>query len=298
MYNFFNKRRLAHNAKMYKALKLKKSYFSPISSKDFEGIDPALINVTKQSKEITSTHLFNKLPAIDQQSILSFEQDGYAILRQFVSKENVDAINKEVDALLASKEIKFENGNKIMFAYRKINALRNIASNDHLIELLSSLLGDDAKLFQSINFLSGSEQETHSDSIHMTTFPLGGLLGVWIALEDIELDNGPLHYYPGSHKLPYYLNKDYDNEGNAFLIGDKSYQAYEDMMQTKIEEFKLEKKVFKAKAGDLLIWHANLFHGGEAHTNKQKTRKSVVFHYYADNCICYHEITQRPTLFE
>jgi phytanoyl-CoA hydroxylase len=298
IYNFFNKRRLAHNEKMYKALKLKKFYFSPISSKDFEGIDPALINANKLSKNVTSTHLYKQLSETDQQSILNFEHEGYAILRQYVSKENVAAINKQVDALLASKDIKFENGNKIMFAYRKIDILRKIASEEHLTELLSALLGDGAKLFQSINFLTGSEQETHSDSIHMTTFPLGGLLGVWIALEDIELDNGPLHYYPGSHKLPYYLNRDYNNEGNTFLIGDKSYQAYEDMMQVKIEENKLQKKVFMAKAGDLLIWHANLFHGGEAHINKQKTRKSVVFHYYADHCICYHEITQRPTLFE
>lgn len=89
-----------------------------------------------------------------------------------------------------------------MFAYRKIAVLRKIAIENKLIELLSSILSDNAKLFQSINFLMGSEQETHSDSIHMTTFPLGGLLGVWIALEDVELDNGPLHYFPASHKLP------------------------------------------------------------------------------------------------
>ena len=34
------------------------------------------------------------------------------------------------------------------------------------------------------------------------------------------------------------------------------------------------------------------------HFDKNKTRKSVVFHYYAENRICYHEITQRPALFE
>lgn len=185
-----------------------------------------------------------------------------------------------------------------MFAYRKIELLRKIGTDQNLIELLSSLLSDNAILFQSINFLNGSEQETHSDSIHMTTFPLGGLLGVWVALEDIDFDNGPLHYYPGSHLLPYYLNKDYDNEGNFFLIGDKDYSEYEKMIRFKIKEFSLEKRTFHAKAGDVFIWHANLFHGGEKHINKQKSRKSLVFHYYAQNSICYHEITQRPALFE
>src|SRR5690606_6055959 len=103
-------------------------------------------------------------------------------------------------------------------------------------------------------------------------------------------------YYPGSHKLPYYLNADYDNEGNDFLIGKYDYTAYENMLEKKIKENNLEKKIFRAKKGDLLIWHANLFHGGEPHPNKNKTRKSMVFHYYRENSVCYHEITQRPAL--
>jgi ectoine hydroxylase-related dioxygenase (phytanoyl-CoA dioxygenase family) len=183
-----------------------------------------------------------------------------------------------------------------MFVINQSVILRELGEDKKLCELLNSLLKDDAVLFQSINFITGSEQHTHSDSVHMTTFPLGGLLGVWIALEDIAEDNGPLHYYPGSHQLPYYLNPDYDNVGNSWMIGDKSYTAYEAMLAEKIKEQQIQKKIFKAKKGDVLIWHANLMHGGEPHTNKNKTRKSMVLHYYAKHCICYHEIKQRPAL--
>ena len=31
----------------------------------------------------------------------------------------------------------------------------------------------------------------------------GCMCGVWVALEDMDMDNGPLVYYPGSHKLPW-----------------------------------------------------------------------------------------------
>jgi ectoine hydroxylase-related dioxygenase (phytanoyl-CoA dioxygenase family) len=110
------------------------------------------------------------------------------------------------------------------------------------------------------------------------------------------MNNGPLHYYPGSHKLPYYLNSDYDNEGNYYMIGDKDYTQYEKMLEEKIIEHKIEKKIFTAKKGDVLIWHANLMHGGEPHIDKERTRKSMVFHYFNMNCVCYHEITQRPSL--
>ena len=66
------------------------------------------------------------------------------------------------------------------------------------------------------------------------------------------------------------------------------------MIADKLIEHNIPKKIFTAKKGDLLIWHANLFHGGEPHLNKAKTRKSMVFHYFNENNICYHEITQRP----
>ncbi len=39
--------------------------------------------------------------------------------------------------------------------------------------------------------------------------------------------NGPLHDYPGSHRLPYYLDANYQNDGSNWLIGDKDYADYE-----------------------------------------------------------------------
>jgi len=33
------------------------------------------------------------------------------------------------------------------------------------------------------------------------------MCGVWLALEDIDADNGPLIYYPGSHRGPHFGNE-------------------------------------------------------------------------------------------
>jgi ectoine hydroxylase-related dioxygenase (phytanoyl-CoA dioxygenase family) len=164
--------------------------------------------------------------------------------------------------------------------------------------LLDVLIGGKAILFQSINFEFGTEQPTHSDMIHMSTYPLGGLLGVWVALEDVSDDNGPLHYYPKSHMLPYFLNNSYNNEGGKFRIGNQPYSAYESMIEGKVKDSKLTKQIFHAKKGDVLIWHANLLHGAEKQLDKSKTRKSVVFHYFKEGVVCYHEITQRPALID
>ena len=51
-----------------------------------------------------------------------------------------------------------------------------------------------------------------------------------------------------------------------------------------------------AKKGDVLVWHANLLHGGMPVVHPALTRKSMVAHYFAEGVICYHEISQRPAV--
>ncbi|MFL5789418.1 MAG: phytanoyl-CoA dioxygenase family protein [Flavisolibacter sp.] len=298
LYNFFHKKSLKHNLPLYKKHGIHKSYYSSISSKNFKGLNTNQPDTKKTEENIIEIKNEGLINAEDAKSLLRFHEQGYAILRQFYSPNKTDAVNKEIDQLVHTKKVKFKYGNKIMFAFKKSDVICEMANDARLKKILTALIQTEPILFQSINFLNGSEQRTHSDSIHMTTFPLGKLIAVWIALEDISTENGPLHYYPQSHLLNYYLNSDFNNEGNSWLLGSKSYDDYEKMIQDKIEQSHLTKQLFLAKKGDLLIWHANLFHGGEMHMDKSKTRKSIVFHYFGNDAICYHEITQRPALMD
>ena len=296
-YNVFQRRRLAHNLPIYQKLGLNKRYYSPVSSRDFAHLPAGagLPVVAPLAARLAAGPAFRALPAATQASLLAFEENGFAILPGFLSVEAVDGINEELAELIASQQISLRYRNKFMFAFRKSARIR-AAGEGALRELVAALLGHETRLFQSINFLTGSQQRTHSDSIHMSTFPLGGMAAAWVALEDITPGTGPLHYYPGSHQLPYYLNADYQNEGTDWLIGDKEYTEYEANIARKIAEAGIEKQVFLARKGDVFIWHANLMHGGEPHRDPAQTRKSMVFHYFSQAHICYHEITQRPAL--
>lgn len=295
-YNFFNKKKLIHNLPIYKKYGLNKKYYSSVSSADFAQLS------TKFDRKISNDALkqnnfFKNLDENNKESVLNYDELGYAVISNFLSSEKVDSINQEIENLQENGTLKFKYKNKLMFAIHHSDLIRDIASNVDFVNMLSILMDGKAKLFQSINFINGSQQKTHSDSIHMTTFPLGGLLGVWIALEDVDQSNGALHYYPKSHKLPYYLNSDYDNEGTKYFLGKNGYQDYEKMLEQKVIDLNLKKQIFNAKKGDMLIWHANILHGGEPHLDKSKTRKSMVYHYFDEESICYHEVTQRPALF-
>lgn len=296
LYNLFKKSKLKHNIPLYKKYGINKSYFSSISSKDFAHLPQTQRSITEE--KLSSTAFFKSLSEENKENARQYDDNGYMIIKNFISPETAENINVEIEKLIKDGTLKFLYGGKLMFAIHHSEVIRNIGNDKNLLEFLSVLLDGQAKLFQSINFINGSQQKTHSDSIHMTTFPLGGLLGVWIALEDVDENNGALHYIPGSHKLPYFLNSDYDNEGTALKIGKKSYKAYEEFLENKVQELGLKKEVFRAKKGDMLIWHANILHGGEPHTDKNRTRKSLVYHFFDENSVCYHEVTQRPALFE
>jgi len=297
LYNLFHYKALLHNRKAYKKYNIHKPLFGSISSKDFPDKESqAWLDIGNSLTLAATKENFKSFPPSIQEQIISWSANGYIILRNFLDVTTCDEINTEIEKLLQTKRIKYTQTNKIMFANKKSGLIASVANNKLLKEILSFLLDKEVVPFQTINFLRGSGQRAHSDSVHMTTYPLGYLIAAWVALEDTTYDNGPLFYYPGSHKLPYLLNNDF-NEGETFLmLGKKSYVDYEDVIEELIQKKGLERKEFLAKKGDVLIWHANLVHGGAPIVDNNSTRKSMVIHYYAKDVIKYHEISERPSL--
>jgi hypothetical protein len=103
--------------------------------------------------------------------------------------------------------------------------------------------------FQTIMGHAGSQQRAHSDSIHMTTYPLGYLIANWIAFEDVQPTSVPLEYYSGSHRLLYLMSKDVGIAPHEFKK--KGYaiyhEKYEPVIQRLCEDANLTKQVFLAK---------------------------------------------------
>lgn len=301
LYNLVNFGKLSHIKALYRKYGIKKSRIAPVSSSDFEHLPENLpwLDLPDAAARLAQHKDFDSFAEETKAQLKDWPEKGYMILSGFFSHEEADAINLEVQRLIDEKVVDFNfTGRKIMFAHRKSKLLREVARNPELIRILSFVLGKKVIPFQTINFIQGSEQRAHSDFIHMTTYPKGNLIAAWIALEDIGSDCGPLIYYPGSHKLPYLLNNEYDHGGNAWMIGNDAYLRYEDETARRIKAHGLTPKEFHARKGDVLIWHANLIHAGKAILNEQLTRKSMVVHFYAEDVICYHELTQRPALTE
>jgi hypothetical protein len=177
-------------------------------------------------------------------------------------------------------------GLRIQDAWRHNDDIRAIATNQAVLDLLSKLYGRRAFPFQSLNFPVGTQQHYHSDSVHFSTIPERFMCGVWLALEDIHPDAGPLQYYPGSHRWPILYN---DIIGK--VIGDETeflaQTPYEKAWEAMVEATGVEAETFCAKKGQALIWTANLLHGGSRQKDPARTRWSQVTHYYFENCAYY-----------
>ncbi|MCS6927919.1 MAG: phytanoyl-CoA dioxygenase family protein [Saprospiraceae bacterium] len=301
--NLLNYRYLRHNRQYYQHLGVRKSVLAPIGSADFAHAPTDDLPWLDQPDALTRLEnhpAFKDLPEDWQQKARQFVQEGYCVLEQFYTSEQTEALSAEIDTLLNTGKVRFNYTRRKIFNLHEKSALadKDFFRHPKLLRLLSFLLGKPVIPFQSLAFVQGSEQRAHSDSIHMSTYPPGYLIATWTALEDCTEDNGPLFYYPASHRLPYITTADYPSGNTRFTIGRDSNKRYEDYIEALINRLHLQKRLYLARRGDVLIWHANLLHGGAPITRPGATRRSLVCHYFAKGVFCYHEISQRPAIIK
>jgi hypothetical protein len=227
--------------------------------------------------------------------------NGYIILNNLVEDETLHDIWSAYEHAIGTGKIKLDAEaasdddpypGRFLNPHKKAGSFCRILKHPGLLRWIRLLMEREPKPLQTIASHKGSQQGAHSDSIHMTTYPLGYLTAAWIAFEDIHPDSGPLVYYPGSHQLPYVFSKDVNiSEDDFKRNGYAEYQAkYEPYIRRSVEEHQIEPHYFHAKKGDVLIWHANLIHGGSQRRNMQLSRRAVVCHYFVKGSFAYHDL--------
>lgn len=228
-------------------------------------------------------------------------EHGYFILRNALSLNLVDAAIE--DFIRGQKDGRFVNANgdrRFLNPHLNSPAIDSLLKHPTLVRWVETFLNQPVVPYQSIGSQWGSGQLEHSDAIHMSTYPLGYMMACWVACEDIHPDSGPLVYYPGSHKLPYHLSAQIPLSQKEFR--ERGYDVYTEKYEPFIQELIRQKNLaplhFLPKKGDVLFWHHNLIHGGSPIKNPMLTRKSIVFHYFAQGALCYHDLSGGRATFD
>lgn len=131
-------------------------------------------------------------------------------------------------------------------------------------------------VFQSMSMRKGSEETLHIDTGPLTLTEPMSLTASWTALEDVQKGSGEFQFVPGSQALPEVLN-----HGLTKGHGGDMTAYYEVLQETlrRCDKAGLKTEYFYARKGDVLIWSADLMHGGAPIQNTALTRKSFVCHF-------------------
>lgn len=238
---------------------------------------------------------------LSAEQVESFFAEGYLIVENLLSDDEVATINGGVDRVWSDKSI--YNGAtisaytgssnyqetylrylpesarnyqyKLNHLYLHDPATLGILLSDKVQSIASQLLEGTPLMFNGLNFEKGSEQRFHFDSLYMPPRGWHRMVAMWFALEDILPGAGALQYYPKSHLIePYRFS-----HGQISFIPDEM-PGFDRYIDAEIEARGLQPQVFFPKKGDMFIWHSQLYHGGSKISDPTLTRKSMVNHFW------------------
>jgi phytanoyl-CoA hydroxylase len=175
--------------------------------------------------------------AFDAAVEAQFRDQGYAVVRQaFSPSQTAGALQALLDLIDGRrpdfKGVQFESSARAILPtlspeqkqdyVRKLNAyveyddrLKAIAEHPPLLAVVTRLLGEAPSLFANQAMLKpplvGREKPWHQDH-GFFKLPTGTpIVGVWLALDEAQPDNGCMHIIPGGHReaRPHFTRRDW-----------------------------------------------------------------------------------------
>jgi ectoine hydroxylase-related dioxygenase (phytanoyl-CoA dioxygenase family) len=234
-----------------------------------------------------------------QQQVAAFEKDGYVIVKNFLSSEEIDKLYKIAtdDDLLKKHafDLNDQTGKKTKLTlwYKPGNdAYGLLTKSRRMIESVDKILDGDApvchfhsKLMQKEPKVGGA-WEWHQDYGYWYKndflFP-EQMTSVMVAITDANKANGCLQVIKGSHKMGR-IEHGFAGE----QVG--AAQHYVDLALKTMELIYVE-----LKAGDALFFHSNLLHRSEANLS-DKARWSLISVYNRSSNRPYNEPSLSSTI--
>ncbi|MFC5528745.1 phytanoyl-CoA dioxygenase family protein [Cohnella yongneupensis] len=255
-------------------------------------------NYTQKSRQRQDRYL------VGVKDYTQYHRDGYLIAKGLLAEDDVrmlfnlaeqSRLGIKTDISQADPSSKDPLKDEFVSATR-VHMLSRVNSdaeqgmlNPRILDVIEALVGPDVYALQSMMFLNPpgrGGQGWHQDSYYVKTLP-DTLIGAWIALEDVDEENGCLWVVPGSNHEPIYPAA-HAGGGHVHAVDAFSdLNSVENVSHLDDDVNTLSKVVahypppipVTMKAGDVLFFHSHLFHRSYPNRTTDRYRRSYVCHY-------------------
>ena len=231
----------------------------------------------------------------------TWNRDGYVIFRQLIDHDLIDKAWNDYARALEDRPVcrALVEGRGVQwlselppwdelrttsnYHYRFMDfhsvsgAAKSIMLDPTVVGFLRLIFGEPPVAMQTLMFEHGSEQGWHQDFPYVVPRILSHLAAAWAACEEVTPENGPLEYFPGSHRLP-----KFDWGGGSLTYGNddpNKVTAFQNYLETAATERGIAPVQLAAQKGDVFLWHSALAHRGAPVRRRGATRKTLVTHY-------------------
>jgi phytanoyl-CoA hydroxylase len=214
-----------------------------------------------------------------------FDRDGFVVIRQFFSRDEVDGIRQDIDRYIRDTAPGLPPGD-VMYEDKDrpetLKQMPHIAQHDErfrgllhhgktvaLAELLlgQPVVGKELEWFNKVPIHS-RETPPHQDGFYFMIEPQEALT-MWIALDDVDEENGCLRYVRGSHLRG--LRPHVRSEILGFSQGIPDYGPAEKGFEVAVP----------AQPGDVLVHHSMTIHLADPNRSRTRSRRSLGMIYYS-----------------
>lgn len=235
----------------------------------------------------------------DADFVAAFRRDGFALLADAFSPEQVAAINADALKLcrgdlgriqfrgpdaqaILERELAVQRARDddeavlrqylcIHYPHKVSEACRAALTEPRVVRALTAVIGPNVKAMQSMLFIKSEGkpgQAWHQDEFFIPTRDRS-LTAVWIALDDATVENGCLWVLPGSHRRGV-IYPEREQDDPRFDCSTEAYDfPYSDDDAVPVE----------MKAGTALIFNGYLLHRSLQNSGKHGYRRALTNHY-------------------
>ena len=227
------------------------------------------------------------MESINDQSLKSsFNENGYVFIPGFLTKEEVKEINLKLTSFIEEKtaampagHVMYEDSNdkRSLKQMQDLNLydpfFKKILLNSKFTEIASFLL-EEKVIGKTLEYFNkppriGKPTPPHQDAYYFMINPVSAVT-MWMALEDVDGENGCLHYVKGSHLKG--MRPHGRTQTKGFSQGIIDYGKEGDV-----------EIGFPAQPGDLLIHHALTIHRADGNASDSRTRKAMGLIYFGES---------------